>query len=152
MSTDQIATNSKAFRDYTILDSFEAGIELKGSEVKSVRDKKVSLNDSFARAESGGIILYNCHIASYEKRDGFDKTEPARPRRLLLHKNEIEKLAGKINQRGFSLIPLKMYFNRRGFAKVQIALAKGKKLFDRRQDIKERELKRELKRAVRRKA
>lgn len=146
-----IATNSKAFRDYHILDSFEAGIELKGSEVKSVRDKQVSLNDSFARLENNGIILYNCHIASYEKRDGFDKSEPTRPRRLLLHKREIDKLAGKVNQRGFSLIPLKMYFNKRGFAKVELALAKGKKIFDRRRDIKERELKRELKRAIRRK-
>ncbi|MDD5291589.1 MAG: SsrA-binding protein SmpB [Candidatus Omnitrophica bacterium] len=152
MSKNLIATNSKAFRDYSIMDNVEAGIELKGSEVKSVRDKQVSLNDSFARIERGGIILYNCHIASYEKRDGFDKPEPTRPRRLLLHKNEINKLAGKVNQRGFSIIPLKMYFNQRGFAKVELALAKGKKLFDRRRDIKERQLNRELKRAVRRKA
>ena len=150
MRDTSVATNSKAFRDYAILDKFEASIELKGSEVKSVRDKKVSLNDSFARIEKDAIILYNCHIASYEKKDGFDKSEPTRPRRLLLHKSEINKLVGKVNQRGFSLIPLKMYFNQRGFAKVEIALAKGKKLFDRRQDIKDRQLKRELKRAVRR--
>jgi len=152
MSKNLIATNSKAFRDYSVMDSMEAGIELKGSEVKSVRDKKVSLNDSFARVERGGIILYNCHIASYEKRDGFDKSEPTRPRRLLLHKNEINKLSGRVNQRGFSIIPLKMYFNQRGFAKIELALAKGKKLFDRRRDIKERQLNRELKRAARRKA
>jgi SsrA-binding protein len=152
MSSSLIATNSKAFRDYSILDKVEAGVELKGSEVKSVRDKKVSLNDSFARIENNVIILYNCYIASYEKKDGFDKSEPTRPRRLLLHKNEIDKLAGKVNQRGFSLVPLKMYFNQRGFAKIELALAKGKKLFDRRQDIKERELSRELKRAIRRKA
>jgi len=149
MSKNLIATNSKAFRDYSILDSLEAGIELKGSEVKSVRDKKVSLNDSFARIEKDAIILYNCHIASYEKKDGFDKSEPTRPRRLLLHKNEINKLSGKVNQRGFSLVPLKMYFNQRGLAKIELALAKGKKLFDKRQDIKERQLNRELKRAVR---
>lgn len=151
MSDNLIATNSKAFRDYTILDKVEAGIELRGSEVKSVREKRVSLNDGFARIEKNGIILYNCHIASYEKKDGFDKTEPTRPRQLLLHKSEIDKLAGKVNQRGFSLVPLKMYFNKRGLAKVEIALAKGKKIFDKRRDIKERQLKRELKRAVRRK-
>ncbi|MDD5005292.1 MAG: SsrA-binding protein SmpB [Candidatus Omnitrophica bacterium] len=151
MTDTTIATNSKAFRDYSILETVEAGIELKGSEVKSLREKRVSLNDSFARAEANGIILYNCHITNYDKRDGFDKSEPTRPRRLLLHKQEINKLSGKVNQRGFSLIPLKMYFNRRGFAKVELALAKGKKLYDKRRDIKERQLKRELRRAVRRK-
>jgi len=152
MSDNTIATNRKAFRDYSILDTFEAGIELKGSEVKSLRDKRASLNDSFARLEEKGVVLYNCHVASYDKRDGFDKSEPTRPRRLLLHKKEIEKLAIKVTQRGHSLIPLKMYFNNRGFAKVLLALAKGKRLYDKRRGIKDRELKREMKRAVRRKA
>ena len=151
MSNSIITTNSKAFRDYTILDTIEAGIELKGSEVKSLREKRASLNDSFARVEAGGIILCNCHITNYEKKDGFDKLEPTRPRKLLLHKKEISKLAGKVTQRGYSLVPLKMYFNNRGLAKVELALASGKKLFDKRRDIKERQLKRELKRIVRRK-
>lgn len=151
MSDNTIATNRKAFRDYSILDTFEAGIELKGSEVKSLREKRASLNDSFARLEKKGVVLYNCHVASYDKRDGFDKSEPTRPRRLLLHKKEIDKLAIKVTQRGHSLIPLKMYFNNRGFAKVELALAKGKRLYDKRRGIKERQLKRELKRAVSRK-
>ena len=151
MSDNTIATNRKAFRDYSILDTFEAGIELKGSEVKSLREKRASLNDSFARLEKKGVVLYNCHVASYDKRDGFDKSEPTRPRRLLLHKKEIEKLAIKVTQRGHSLVPLKMYFNNRGFAKVELALAKGKRLYDKRRGIKERQLKRELKRAVSRK-
>lgn len=151
MSNGIIATNSKAFRDYQILDSLEAGIELKGSEVKSLREKRANLNDSFARIESKGIMLYNCHIASYEKKDGFDKLEPSRPRKLLLHKSEINKLASKVNQRGFSLIPLKMYFNQRGFAKIELALAKGKKIFDKRREIKEKQLKRQLRRIIRRK-
>lgn len=139
MSSNIIATNSKAFRDYQIAENIEAGIELKGSEVKSLRENKASLNDSFARVETGSVMLYNCYITSYEKKDGFDKSEPTRPRKLLLHKNEIKKLAEKVNQRGFSLIPLKMYFNQRGFAKVELALGKGKKLYDKRQDIKRRD-------------
>lgn len=151
MSSNLIATNSKAFRDYSVLESVEVGIELKGSEVKSLREKRANLNDSFARPEADGIILYNCYIASYEKKDGFDKSEPTRPRRLLLHKREIDKLVGKATQRGYSLVPLKIYFNQRGFAKVELALAKGKKLFDKRQDIKEKQLKRQLRRAIRRK-
>ena len=151
MSNNTIATNSKAFRDYHILETIECGIQLRGSEVKSLREKRASLNESFARMESGEITLYNCHITSYEKKDGFDKLEPTRPRKLLLHKREIAKLSTKVNQRGFSLIPTKMYFNRRGLAKVELALAKGKKLYDKRRDIKERELKRQLGRTIRRK-
>jgi SsrA-binding protein len=150
MSDNNIATNSKAYRDYHIIETFEAGIELKGSEVKSLREKKASLNEGFARIEPDGIVLYDCHIASYEKKDGFDKSEPTRPRRLLLHKKEIDKLSGKVNQRGFSLVPTRMYFNKRGFAKIELGLAKGKKLFDKRSDIKERQLDRQLRRAVRR--
>ncbi len=144
-----IATNRKAFRDYVISDRVEAGIELRGSEVKSVRDKKVSLNDSFARVDEEGVTLHNCHIAIYEKRDGFDKVEPTRVRRLLLHKREIERLARKVAERGLNLIPLRMYFNKRGFAKVELALGKGKRLYDKRRDIKERELKRGLRRLAR---
>ncbi|MFC1709227.1 SsrA-binding protein SmpB [Candidatus Omnitrophota bacterium] len=152
MSDNTITTNSKAYRDYHILETLECGIQLKGSEVKSLREKRASLNESFARMENGNVTLHDCHITSYEKRDGFDKTEPTRPRRLLLHKKEIDKLAIKVNQRGFSLVPTKMYFTRRGLAKVQLALAKGKKLYDKRRNIKERELKRELGRTIRRRS
>lgn len=148
---DTIATNSKAFRDYHILETIECGIQLRGSEVKSLRENRASLNESFARMDSGEVTLHNCHITSYEKKDGFDKLEPTRPRKLLLHKREIAKLSVKVNQRGFSLVPTKMYFNRRGLAKVELALAKGKKLYDKRRDIKERELKRQLGRVIRRK-
>ncbi|MFH1621527.1 MAG: SsrA-binding protein SmpB [Candidatus Omnitrophota bacterium] len=152
MADSNIATNSKAYRDYHILETIEAGIELKGSEVKSLRESKASLNESYARIDSGNITLHNCHIASYEKKDGFDKLEPTRPRRLLLHKKEIAKLTTKVAQRGFSLIATKMYFTRRGLAKVELALAKGKKLYDKRRDIKERQLKRELGRTIRRRS
>lgn len=152
MADNIITTNSKAYRDYHILETLEAGIALKGSEVKSLREKRVSLNESFARLENGNVTLYDCHITSYEKRDGFDKLEPTRPRRLLLHKKEIDKLATKVTQRGFSLITTKMYFTKRGLAKVELALAKGKKLFDKRRDIKERELKRELGRTIRKRS
>lgn len=152
MADNIITTNSKAYRDYHILETLEAGIQLKGSEVKSLREKRASLNESYARLENGNITLYGCHITNYEKKDGFDKLEPTRPRRLLLHRKEINKLAGKVVQRGFSLIATKMYFSRRGLAKVELALAKGKKLFDKRRAIKERELKRQLGRTIRRRS
>jgi len=141
-----IATNKKAFRDYSIIERYESGIVLKGSEVKSLREKRASINDSFARVENDGIMLYNCHISSYEKRDGFDKLEPTRPRKLLLHKKEIERLAQKVAERGLSLVPLALYFNKRGLAKIELALVKGKKIFDKRKQVKERELQRGLRR------
>ncbi len=141
-----IATNKKAFRDYSIIERYESGIVLKGSEVKSLREKRASINDSFARVENDGIMLYNCHISSYEKRDGFDKLEPTRPRKLLLHKQEIGRLAQKVAERGLSLVPLALYFNKRGFAKIELALVKGKKTFDKRKQVKERELQRGLRR------
>ena len=145
--TKAIATNRKAQRDYSILETIEAGIELKGSEVKSIRAGKINLNDSFARFEGSQIILYNTHISPYEEAS-YLNVEPTRPRRLLLHKNQIRKLTGQLTQRGFTLVPLKVYFSDRGFAKVELALCKGKKLYDRRETIKRREMELEMRRIL----
>lgn len=134
-----IATNRKAYRDYTVLDSMECGIELKGSEVKSIRAGKINLNDSFARVEGNEVILYNTHISPYEEAS-YLNVEPTRLRKLLLHRNQIRKITGQLTQRGFTLIPLKVYFNERGFAKIELAFCKGKKLYDHREAIKRREL------------
>ncbi|MBN3040058.1 MAG: SsrA-binding protein SmpB [Candidatus Omnitrophica bacterium] len=142
-----VATNRKARRDYNILEVFEAGIELKGSEVKSLRSKNCSLEDSFARIDRGEIFLHNMHISEFEKTSYF-KTEPKRIRKLLAHKQEIKKLTGYITQRGFTLIPLKVYFNERGIVKIEIALAKGKHSFDKRKKIKNDIIKREAQRAL----
>lgn len=132
------ATNRKAHRDYVVLETFESGIELKGSEVKSLRDGKLNLDDSFARIESGEVLVYNMHISPYEQAS-YLNVEPVRPRRLLLHRNQIRKITSRLTQKGFTLVPLKVYFNERGFAKVELALCKGKKLYDRREDIRRRE-------------
>ena len=143
--------NRKAHRDFQVLKTWEAGIELKGSEVKSIRDGKVSLNDSFARIENGQVLLYNMHISPYVHQVSFLDIEPTRLRRLLLHKSQINKIAGEVFQRGLTLIPLRLYFNERGFAKIELALCRGKKLYDRRQDLKRREEELEIRRAMRRK-
>ena len=134
-----IASNRKAGRDYEILETFEAGIELKGSEVKSARDGKVNLNDSFARIEDNQVILYNTHISPYSEAS-YLNVEPTRTRRLLLHKKQIRKLSGQLTQKGLTLIPLKAYFSDRGFVKLELAVCKGKKLYDKRESIKRREL------------
>jgi len=141
------ATNKKAYRDYEIIESVECGIELKGSEVKSLRAGKINLDDSFARIEKEGVTLYNTHISPYEQAS-YMNTDPTRPRRLLLHKGQIIKLSAKVNQKGFTLVPLKVYFNERGFAKLELALCKGKKLYDRREDIKRRETDLALRRVI----
>jgi len=142
-----IATNRKALRDYIVLEAMECGIELKGSEVKSLRQGKISLNDSFARLENNEVILYNTHISSYEEAS-YLNVEPTRLRKLLLHKNQIRKLIGQVTQKGFTLIPLKVYFNDRGFAKIELALCKGKKLYDKREDIKRREADLQIRRVL----
>lgn len=133
-----ITTNRKAHRDYEVLDAFECGIELKGSEVKSVREGKINLNDSFARIEKGEVVLYNTHISPYVQAS-YLNVESVRPRKLLLHKAQIRKLTVQLAQKGFTLVPLEVYFNDRGFAKIRIAVCKGKKIYDRREDIKRRE-------------
>ncbi len=145
--TKLLSTNRKAHRDYDVLEVFEAGIELKGSEVKSLRMGKINLNDSFARVESGEVILYNTHISPYAEAS-YQNVEPVRPRRLLLHKKQIMKLTGSLTQRGLTLVPLKAYFNERGKAKIELALCKGKKLYDLRETIKRREADLAIQRAM----
>jgi len=144
-----VASNHKGYRDYSIIESFECGIELKGSEVKAIRQAKVNLNDGFSRIDEGELFLYNTHISPYAEAS-YMNVEPTRKRRLLLHKKQIEKLAGKLAQKGLTLIPLKVYFNDRGFVKIEIALCKGKKLYDKREDIKRRETDVAIRRAMKR--
>lgn len=142
-----IATNRQAYRDYTILETIECGVELKGSEVKSLRDGRVNLTDSFARLDKDEIILYGMHISPYAQAS-YLNVEPTRIRKLLLHRNQIRKLSGSLTQKGLTLIPLKAYFSSKGFVKIELALCKGKKLYDRRQDIKRREANLEVDRAL----
>ncbi len=148
MNERVICTNKKLFRDYEILDTIECGVELKGSEVKSLRDGKASIDDAFGRIDESQIYLHNCYIPPYEKASYF-KEEATRVRRLLLHKAQIRKLIGQVAQRGFTLVPMRMYFNTRGLVKVALSLARGKKFFDRREDIKKRDVERETRRAAR---
>ena len=147
MADKVIATNRQARYDYTILESFEAGIELKGTEVKSLRSGQASLKDSFARVDNGEMLLYNMHIPPYEF-GNIANVDPLRPRRLLLHKSHIRRLSGELASKRLTLIPLKIYF-KRGIAKLELAVAKGKKLYDKRDAIRRRETERELRRIVR---
>ena len=142
-----IASNKKAHRDYAVLEAIECGIELKGSEVKSLRLGKMNLEDSFARIENNEVILYNTHISPYAEAS-YLNVEPTRPRKLLLRRNQIRKLFGQVTQKGFTLVPLKAYFSDRGFAKIELALVRGKKLYDRREDMKRRETDLEMRRAM----
>jgi len=137
-----VATNRRARYNYNIVESFEAGIELAGSEVKSVRQAKVNLTDSFAAIDKNGLFLHNCHISPYEFAT-TSQVDPKRRRKLLMHKAEIMRLLGKTSQKGYTLVPLRMYF-KRGLCKVELALAKGKKLYDKRRSIKEKEARREI--------
>ncbi len=139
--------NKKAFFDYEILERYEAGIELKGTEVKSLREGKANIKDAFVKFKNGEAYLFNAYIAPYEQGNLFNH-EPTRSRKLLLHKREIKRLMGKVQEKGLTVVPLKIYFNKRGKAKVEIALVKGKKKFDKRQTIKQRELDREAQRAM----
>src|SRR3954469_9366833 len=141
-----IAENRKAFHDYHILETFETGLVLKGTEVKSIREGNVNLRDSFARIENGEVFVYNVHIQPYSHR-GYADHEPLRPRKLLLHAHEIRKLVGKVVERGMTLVPLRMYF-KNGRVKLAIGLAKGKKEHDKRETIKQREADRETRAAV----
>ncbi len=144
-----VADNRQARFRYEILETYEAGVELKGTEVKSIREGKANLRDGYALIRNGEAWLLNVHISPYEHSSDFFNHDPRRTRRLLLHKKEIRKLIGKVEQEGLTLVPLKMYFNR-GFVKITIALGKGKKLHDKRESIKEREDKREMARASKR--
>ena len=139
-----IANNKKAFHDYFIEDKYEAGISLVGTEVKSLRMGKCSVKESFIRIENGELIIYGMHISPYEKGNIFNK-DPLRPRKLLLHKYEINKIANKITEKGFTVVPLQVYF-KGSLVKVEIALARGKKLYDKRQDIAKKDMRRESER------
>ena len=141
------ATNHKARRDYDILDSFEAGIELKGTEIKSIRQHRVSIDDSFARIDEGELFLYNMHISPYEQGGRFN-VEPIRVRRLLMHRREIDRLAGSLTQKRLTLVPLRLY-QQHGLVKVELAVGKGKRLFEKRDRIRERETEREIQRRLR---
>jgi SsrA-binding protein len=144
-----ITTNRRALRDYTILQSLECGIELKGAEVKSIREGKVNLDDSFARVDNRDVLLYNMHISPYLQAS-YSNVDPLRVRRLLLRRNQITKLSQKIKQKGLTLVPLKIYFSSRGFVKLELALCKGKKLYDRRQAIKRKEIERQIRKVLKR--
>lgn len=136
-----IANNKKAYHDFFIEDKYEAGISLAGTEVKSLRQGKCSIKESFIRIEKGEVFIYGMHISPYEKGNIFNK-DPLRVKKLLLHKYEINKMAGKIAEKGYTLVPLQVYF-RGSLVKVEIGLAKGKKLYDKRQDIAKKDQKRE---------
>lgn len=142
-----VATNRKARFDYTIEETYEAGIVLVGTEVKSLRLGKANLRDSFARIHAGEVWLHNLHISPYDHGNRWNH-EPTRMRKLLMHRAEIRRLVGKIQQQGFTLIPLQLYFNKRGIAKVQLGLAKGKKQWDKRETIARRSAQREAERAL----
>lgn len=147
MAFKVIATNRKAFHNYHLTQNWECGIALTGGEVKSIRNGEVNFADSFATVDGQEIFLYNLHINPYLQASYLNQ-EPARKRKLLLHKKEIQKISSMIHEKGLLLIPTKIYFNRKGFVKVEIALGKGKKLYDKREDIKKRDMDRDLKRAV----
>lgn len=136
-----IANNKKAYHDYFIEESYEAGIALHGTEVKSMRQGKCSIKESFIRIENGEVYVYGMHVSPYEKGNIFNK-DPLRIKKLLLHKYEINKLSGKVAEKGLTLVPLQVYF-KEGKVKVEIVLARGKKLYDKRQDIAKKDQRRE---------
>lgn len=142
-----VATNRKAYHDYTIEEKYEAGLVLTGTEVKSLREGRVNLKEGYASIDRGELYLHHCHISPYSH-GNIANHEPLRVRKLLLHRKEINKLLGKTQQKGLTLVPLRVYFTPRGHAKVELGLARGKKLHDRREAIKEREAGREMERAV----
>lgn len=141
-SNSLIADNRKARHDFNIHETYEAGIALTGTEIKSIRQGKLNLKDSFCRIENGELLLYQVHISPYEQGNRFNH-EPERTRKLLMHKSEIHKLLGQVKEKGFSLIPLNFHFSR-GYVKVTVGLVSGKKLYDKRQDMAERDAKRDI--------
>ena len=139
-----VANNKKAYHDYFIEEKYECGIALHGTEVKSMRMGKCSIKEAFVRIENGEVYVYGMHVSPYEKGNIFNK-DPLRVKKLLLHKQEINKLIGKIKEKGYTLVPLQVYFHN-GKAKVEIGLAKGKKLYDKRDDIAKKDQRRETER------
>ena len=146
MTVKTISLNRKAYHDYDVHESVEAGIALTGTEIKSIRGGKVNLRDAYAHPQSGELWLFNAHIARYQEGSRHNH-EPTRPRKLLLHRRQIDELAGEVMQKGFTLVPLKLYL-KNGIAKVELGLAKGKKLHDKRESIARREAEREMERAM----
>jgi SsrA-binding protein len=142
-----VAQNKKAFHDYFIEETFEAGIVLQGTEIKSIRAGRANLKDSYARIEKGEVFLHNMHVSPYEQGNRYNH-DPLRTRKLLLHRQQINKLIGETKEAGYSLVPTKLYL-KDGFAKIELALAKGKKKYDKREDLKRKEAKREIERAFR---
>ena len=142
-----VANNKKARHDFFIEEVYEAGIVLTGTEIKSVRQGKVSIKESFAKIENGEIILYGMNISPYEQGNRYN-VDPLRPRKLLLHKQEIRKLIGYTTIKGLTLVPLQMYINEDGRAKIEIAVARGKKLYDKRDDIAKRDAQRDMDRSM----
>ena len=142
-----VTENRKARHDYFIEETYEAGIALTGTEVKSLRAGRANLKDSYAQVQNGEMFLFNMHISPYEQGNRFN-VDPVRPRKLLLHKSEINRLFGKVMQQGLTLVPLKVYFYK-GRAKVELALARGKKVYDKRSVMAEQDAKREMERALR---
>ncbi|MGM9926093.1 MAG: SsrA-binding protein SmpB [Bacillus sp. (in: firmicutes)] len=143
----QVAQNKKAYHDYFIEETYEAGIVLQGTEIKSIRAARLNLKDSHARIQNGEMFLYNMHISPYEQGNRYNH-DPLRTRKLLLHRREINKLIGITKEQGYTLVPLKVYL-KNGFAKVLIGLGKGKKQYDKREDLKRKEAKRDIERAFR---
>ena len=141
-----VANNKKAYHDYFIEEKYECGIALHGTEVKSLRMGKCSIKEAFIRIENGEVCVYGMHISPYEKGNIFNK-DPLRVKKLLMHRQEIRKLLGKIKEKGYTLVPLQVYFSR-GKAKAEIGLARGKKLYDKREDIAKKDARREAERAV----
>ncbi len=144
-----IASNKKARHDYFIEDIYEAGMVLTGTEIKSVRKGKVNIKESYAKIEDGDLIIYGMNISPYEQGNRFN-VDPIRPRKLLLHKQEIRKLIGLTTIKGLTLVPLSIYINERGLAKLQLAIARGKKNYDKRDDIAKKDADRKMQQAVRR--
>jgi SsrA-binding protein len=142
-----ISINKKAFHDFNIFEKYTAGIVLFGTEIKSIRKGAVNLKDSFAKIEENEVWLYSCHISPYEQGNRYNK-DPERKRKLLLNKKEILKIAGKIKKDGYTIIPLSIFIGDKGFAKLEIALAKGKKLYDKREDIAKKSQNRDIQRAI----
>ena len=141
--TKIIAKNKKAFFNYDLLETFEAGISLLGSEVKSIRDGRISLKESYAEVKDGEVFLLHCHISPYEAANRLNH-EPRRERKLLLHSREIKRLTGKIKEKGLTLVPTKVLINAKGLVKVEISLAKGKRTYQKKEVIKERDIQREV--------
>jgi len=142
-----VAQNKKAYHDYFVEETFETGIVLQGTEIKSIRAGRVNLKDSYARVQNGEVFLYGMHVSPYEQGNRYNH-DPLRERKLLLHRREINKLIGETKETGYALVPLKIYL-KNGYAKVLLGLARGKKNYDKREDLKKKEAKREIERAFR---